>query len=127
MTVLDTSALIRFFTNDIPEKASVVKKVIDSDEKVLIPDVVFPELEYVLLCEVYKSSRQKVLQAFHFLISRKNTKVSVGVSIAVDLYSKTNLDIADCIIAASAIGNELLSFDNKLISAYKAYKMNLCQ
>ena len=127
MTVFDTSSLIRFFTNDIPEKASVVKKVIDSDEKVLIPDVVFPALEYVLLGEVYKSSRQKVLQAFHFLISRKNTKVSVGVSIAVDLYSKTNLDIADCIIAASAIGNELLSFDNKLISAYKAYKMNLGQ
>ena len=127
MTVLDTSALIRFFTNDIPEKASVVKKVIDSDEKVLIPDVVFPELEYLLFVEVWKSSRQKVLQAFHFLISRKNTKVSVGVSIAVDLYSKTNLDIADCIIAASAIGNELLSFDNKLISAYKAYKMNLGQ
>ena len=71
MTVFDTSSLIRFFTNDIPEKAIVVKKVIDSDEKVLIPDVVFPALEYVLLGEVYKSSRQKVLQAFHFLISRK--------------------------------------------------------
>ena len=119
MTVFDTSSLIRFFTNDIPEKAIVVKKVIDSDEKVLIPDVVFPELEYVLLGEVYKSSRQKVLQAFRFLISRKNTRVSVHVLNGVEMYSITNLDIADCIIAASAIGNELLTFDKRLLSLSK--------
>ena len=49
MIVLDTSSLIRFFTNDIPSKATLVKRVIENDEKKIVPDVCFPELEYVLI------------------------------------------------------------------------------
>jgi len=49
MIVLDTSALIRFFTNDIPHQAEKVKKIIETGKRIKIPDVVFPEIEYVLL------------------------------------------------------------------------------
>ena len=116
MIVLDTSSLIRFFTNDIPQKASIVRRSLESEERIKIPDVVFPELEYVLLGKSYNSTRAKVFSACEFLVTKKNVIVSKEVKLALDYYEATNLDFADCIIAATAIGQKLLSFDNKLLS-----------
>lgn len=45
MLYLDTNILVRFFTNDIPEKAEKVEKLLE-EKSLCIPDVVFPELEY---------------------------------------------------------------------------------
>jgi len=71
MIILGTSALVRFFTNDIPEKADKIKGIIDSSIKIFIPDVVFSELEYVLLGKTYESNRKKNLKAFKFLVTKK--------------------------------------------------------
>lgn len=117
MIVLDTSVLIRFFTNDIPSQAQKVKKIIENEIEIRIPDVVFPELEYVLLSKSYNSNREKILRAFKFLTLRKNIIVSREIKSAVIIYEKTKLDIADCVIAASAKDSKLMSFDKKLISA----------
>ena len=116
MVTLDTSALIRFFTNDIPSKANQVKQVLDSEERIKIPDVVFPELEYVLLGKSYNATRQKILKAFQFLVSKKNIILSRSVKTGVELYERTKLDIADCIIVSSSLDNKLVSFDKKLLS-----------
>ena len=116
MVTLDTSALVRFFTNDIPSKASRVKKVLESKEKITIPDVAFPELEYILLSKSYNATRGKILEAFEILVTRRNIAVSSSVRKAVEIYRKTNLDMADCMIVAQSIGNRLLSFDKKLLS-----------
>src|SRR3990170_3697259 len=107
MIVIDTSALIRFFTKDIPGDAEKVKNLIEQGEELKIPDVVFPEIEYVLLSKTYNASREKILKAFKFLILRKNIIVSKEVKRAILLYEKTGLDIADCIIVASAKGENL--------------------
>jgi predicted nucleic acid-binding protein len=115
MIVLDTSALIRFFTNDIPSKAREVKKLIEGEQRLFVPDVVFPELEYVLLSKTYNASRKKIIRAFQFLVTRKNITVSPEVKRAVYLYEKTKLDIADCLIIASAKKGKLFSFDQKLL------------
>lgn len=119
MIVLDTSSLIRFFTNDIPAKAKKVKKVIESEKNIFIPDVCFPELEYVLMGKTYNSSRNKILKAFQYLATRKNIKTSREVIKAIGIYEKSKLDIADCIIAATAHKKELLSFDKQLVSIFK--------
>ena len=119
MIVIDTSALIRFFTKDIPGDAEKVKNLIEQGEELKIPDVVFPEIEYVLLSKTYNASREKILKAFKFLILRKNIIVSKEVKRAILLYEKTGLDIADCIIVASAKGENLFSFDKKLIATSK--------
>lgn len=116
MVILDTSALIRFFTNDIPTKANQVRKIFGSKEKTFIPDVVFPELEYVLLSKSYNVTRKKIAIAFEFLVMQKNIITSSAVKKAVDLYRKTRLDMADCIIVASASDNQLFSFDRQLLS-----------
>jgi predicted nucleic-acid-binding protein len=118
MITLDTSALVRFFTNDIPGKARKVRSVIEK-QKSEVPDVVFPELEYVLLGKTYNSTRENLVKAFEYLLDNKNVKVSREVRLGVHIYKKCNLDIADCIIVASAHRGDLLSFDNEMNEAHK--------
>lgn len=122
MIVLDTSSLIRFFTNDIPTKATKVKKVMESKKNIFIPDVCFPELEYVLMGKTYNSNRGNILKAFQYLATKKNIKISKEVVKAIGIYEKSKLDIADCIIAATAHKKELLSFNKQLISVVKSEK-----
>ena len=124
MVILDTSALVRFFTKDIPSKAKQVKSLLESKEKIRIPDVVFPELEYVLLSKSYNATRNKILKAFEFLASRRNVSVSKEVKNGIDFYERTSFDMADCIIVIASLGNRLLSFDKKLLSVagIKGYK-----
>lgn len=121
MIVFDTSALVRFLTNDDPKKALEVKKILDSNNKISIPDVVFPEIEYVLLSGMYEVSRKKLTKTFRFLVSRKQTQISDVVQKAVELYADSKLDMADCIVAASALDEELYSFDEKLQKLHKKY------
>lgn len=121
ITVLDTSSLIRFFTNDLPGEASLVKQAIET-KALEIPDVVFPELEYVLLSKTYNATRERILIAFQFLASRKNIKISTNILKAISLYRLSNLDIADCLIAATAQGKKLLTFDKRLSLLHKQYK-----
>ena len=114
--VLDTSALIRFFTRDIEEKAQKVKKLLESDTDIFIPDVVFPELEYILI-KKYGLPRSKVIESYHFLISQENVKKSTYIKIAFEIYQKAKLDMADCIIAAESLSGSLASFDKDLLRA----------
>ncbi len=111
---IDTSALIRFFTRDIEEKAQEVKKLLDSDIDIFIPNVVFPELEYVLI-KVYGLKRQDLDTYFKFLTSKNNLKTTKDIKVAVEIYQKTNLDMADCIIAAESLKGLLASFDKHLL------------
>lgn len=113
-TVLDTSSLIRYFTNDIPAKAQKVKLLLEQESHIVIPDVVFPELEYVLT-ENYSVEKSELLKIFRFLMSRPNIKVPLPVKQAVDLFEYSKLDMADCIIAASSKKGTLASFDAKLL------------
>lgn len=114
LIVLDTSSLIRFFTNDIPHKASRVKNILEKEKNISIPEVVFPELEYVLQ-ERYKTSRENLVKIFRFLSSQKNIKVNSATKSAVTIFEKTNLDMADCIIASYSKKGLLASFDKKLL------------
>jgi len=115
MIFLDTSSLIRFFTNDDPQKALKVKKLLEKEKEIFIPEVVFPELEYVLKGK-YKAKRVEIIKAFKFLFSRKNIKLTVAIKKGIKLYENTNLDMADCLIAAHSLGRSLASFDKALLS-----------
>jgi predicted nucleic-acid-binding protein len=114
MFVLDTSALIRFLTNDIPVNAQKIKKIIESDSRLKIPDVVFPELEYVLLSKTYNATKENILKSFKFLVSKTNISVSKEVIKAVEIYEDTVLDMADCIIAANSTSDKLVTYDKRL-------------
>lgn len=115
---IDTSALIRFFTRDIEEKAQKVKKLLDSDIDIFIPDVVFAELEYVLI-KVYGLKREDMDTYFKFLISKNNLITTKDIKVAFEIYQKTKLDMADCIIAAESLNGLLASFDKVLLKTPK--------
>ena len=82
----------------------------------MIPDVVVPELEYVVTGKVYKASRKNFTKALNYLTTRKNIIISQDIKKAVEIYANSNLDIADCIIAASSIGCKLFSYDQRLLA-----------
>jgi len=117
MTVyLDTSCLVRFFTKDNLKKAKAVKELLEKEKKIIVPEVVFPEIEYVLR-RLYKTKRKKIISAFQFLISYPNIKTNQVVKKAMTVFENTKLDMADCLIAAHSLGAKLASFDKKLLSA----------
>ena len=121
MIFLDTNSLIRFFTNDDSRKALKVKKLLEEEIEIFIPEVVFPELEYVL-SGAYKTNRKKILKAFKFLISQKNIKLGKVIKKAVEFFESTKLDMADCLIAAHSLKGKLASFDKRLLSINKVKK-----
>jgi len=112
--VLDLSVLVRFFTNDIPPQARKAEKLLEEEKDMFIPDVVFPELEYILI-KKYGASRTKIVEAYKFLISKRNIQTSFIVKNASVLFEATKLDMADCITAMEAKNGVLASFDKKLI------------
>lgn len=118
MIVLDTSSLVRFFTNDEPEKAKQVDTLLESDEELLIPDVVFPELEYILTSQKYKLTRKKLSEIYKSLVSQNNIITTAEVRKAAGIYENSKLDMADCIIAATVLinGAEISSFDRDLLN-----------
>ena len=121
MTTLDTSALVRFFTNDEPRKALKVKAVMEG-QKVKVPDVVLPELEYVLLGKIYNSTRENLVRGFEYLVNSKNINVSKEAKLGIEIYKTSRLDMADCIIISSAKSRNLLTFDDKMSEIHKNLK-----
>ncbi len=113
--ILDTSSLIRFFTNDMPERATKVKELLENEKNIVIPEVVFPELEYVL-ADQYKTSKESLVKIFQFLASQKNIKLPHHIKKAILIFEKSKLDMADSIIASYALRGELASFDKQLLS-----------
>ncbi len=115
MIVVDTNALVRFLTKDIPSQAHLVSMLLEGDETVFIPDVVFPELEYVL-CGQYEVSRDTFINGCRTLILQPNIQTSEVIHKALVLFAASSFDMADCIIASS-VGEEdsLASFDKKLV------------
>lgn len=115
LVVLDTNSLIRFFTNDIPNKAKKVKALLENEKYIVIPDVVLPELEYVLT-DQYDTSRENLVKVFQFLASQKNIKFPKYIKKAILIFEKSKLDVADCIIASCSFKGEIASFDKELLS-----------
>lgn len=112
--VIDTNALIRFFTNDIPQKANLVEKLLKEEKHIFIPDVIFPELEYILVYQ-HKFSRKKLLKIFTFLASQNNIDMTNQARTAIFIFKKSKLDMADSIIAAYSLKGKLASFDKELL------------
>lgn len=114
MICLDTSSLVRVITNDYPEKAKQVGKILEGNEKVYIPSVVFAEIEYVVQGKVYGEGKDKTLKFYNYLLSRKNIKVSKYVRQAAKIYENNNLSFVDCLLVAYSKKYTLKTYDQKL-------------
>ncbi len=114
MIVLDTSALIRFFTKDDEAKAKKVKDLLESDEELVLIDAVLLELVFTLI-KFYKLPKIQLLEVIKYLLSRSNIKASPQIRNAVKIYEEKNMSITDCLVVAYGEGNKIASFDDKLV------------
>lgn len=115
MIFLDTNTLIRLFTNDEPQKVKKIENLLKKESDVHVSDVVFPEIEYILI-KKYQQSRQQIIPLFKFLSSHSAIQLSNYAKQAILLYERTKLDMADCFIATQSYGSELASFDKELLN-----------
>lgn len=122
MTIIDTSALVRYFVEDDPLKAKRVGQLLKSEVSVFISDVVFSELYFVLL-KSYDVSREQMSKALLFLVQRANVQTSLEAKLAVNLLSISTLSFVDCLLIILSKGNIIASFDKHLIklSGAKSY------
>jgi predicted nucleic-acid-binding protein len=112
--VLDTSALIRFFTLDDENKAQKVKVLLESTRELVLIESVVLELVFTLL-KVYKLQKSDVVEIIQFLASRPNMVITPELQKAMELYQNNNLSITDCLVIAHAEGASVASFDKQLL------------
>ncbi len=114
MIVLDTGALVRFFTKDNESKARKVKRLLESDEELLLIDAVAMELIYTLI-RVYDQSKDQVLEILNFLLSRANIQINLELRKAFKVYEEENISITDSLLVIYGQNNKIASFDEKLL------------
>lgn len=71
---LDTSYVVRYLTNTPPEMAAQAASIIDSEEPLVLSEVVIAETAYVL-GSVYTIPRPEIVDALVALIQRENLRL----------------------------------------------------
>ncbi len=69
--LLDTSLVVRYLTGEPPDLATLAAQIIDSEEHLLITDVVVAETAYVLT-SVYGVPREAVIDALVLFLQKRN-------------------------------------------------------
>lgn len=115
MIILDTSALIRFFTRDDEAKAEKSKRLLESRDELLLIDAVAVELVFVLT-KLYQQEKTRVIEVLRYLLARPNIVISDQMRHAAGMYETKNLSITDCLVISFGQGNKISSFDEKLLS-----------
>lgn len=122
MILLDTNYLLRFFTNDIKDQASIVRRVVVSSKDIYISVVVLAETVYFLRNH-YKKDKYAVCQQLSGFLQQPNIVSEDFVTLAINIYKTENISFYDSILCAEAItkSGDLKSFDKKLQKVWKKY------
>ena len=100
---LDTNILIRHLTGDPPGQATRATRYLERAEDLLLPDLIFAEVAYVLE-SYYEVARAQVADALRAILAFRAVKV-VDLELlqrAVEVYEVHRLDFADAYLVASA-------------------------
>ena len=129
---IDTNLFIRYLTNDDPEKANRVEKLLDlataAKLKLVTTEMVIAEVVWVLESS-YGLKATEITSLVRGILATPGIEVINGslVARALDFYEAHNVDFIDGYIAAvmekSGI-KELYSFDKKHIARLKSVKRN---
>ena len=114
MIVLDTNVIIRYLVKDDEIRAEKAKLLLEQGKELVIPDVVLPEIEYVLR-KLSKATHRELIKTFKFLKSLRNIHLTKEARDAIAIFDKSKLDMADCIVAAYSMKGSLASFDKDLL------------
>ena len=117
MKLLDTSVILRFLTKDDPRKAERAKNLIlESDESMLISDIVFTEVIYALE-RLYGLSRREIYEMLsRFLSSRRIDFFDRELLFqAIALYKEHNVPFVDAYqvaLARKIDAESIVAFDS---------------
>lgn len=120
---LDTSFVVRYLTNDPPGMAELAAAVIDSEEPLVMSEIVILECAYVLT-SVYRVAKVEVVEALQALVRRSNVTLvnltKARALAALDLCRASGRhSFADAMLWAQALhlhAGRIYSFDRKFPS-----------
>ena len=107
MIAFDTNVMLRLLIVDDEAQAKrarmLLQRVIDANDKVLLPDIVLCELAWVLK-SLYRQSRSEIVEVFLLLLETEPFSFAnrSAVSQAVEQYEKGPADFSDYMIGCSA-------------------------
>lgn len=124
MLALDSSALVRYLTNDVPSAARRVGAAIDGDQVVAVPALVLLETVHVLRGRPYMRQNPDLADALVDLLAHENIRLigldSELASAAIrEARDRSPRHLADALIAASAVeggATRLLTTDRAFAS-----------
>lgn len=122
---IDTNALLDYCLKRQPgfKKArQLIKDCLNKKSKIFIPDIVFPEVEWVLR-SYYKQSKDFIVTFFEELLLLEGTSSGnkLDLEIALNIFKRTNIKLTDAIILAQMYRikpDEFLTSDEDLQKIY---------
>ncbi len=115
---LDANIFLRFLTGDDRFKAAacrdLIRKTVDGEVELETHPLILAEVVWVLE-SYYKLPRMQIAEKLDLILNTPNLTIADGnaFSEAVELYSQSALDLADCFVVALATraGSALISYD----------------
>ena len=118
---IDTSVLIRFFTQDDTQKFDQCVKFFELVEegkiRPYISNIVILEIQFVLI-KVYNFPKSKVLADIDTVLQLRNLQVieKTDTKKALSLYKRNNIKYADCLITTQVPAKaKLLTYDEEFL------------
>ncbi len=116
-TLVDTNLIIRYLVQDHEKHAKAAGKLFDACDRGDVVIVVLPAVlaECVFVLEsFYEHPRGDIASALGRLISSPGVEIDAAIHLdALDRYRKTKVHFVDCLIAATAVTEDMpvASFD----------------
>jgi len=125
--ILDTNVIIRFLTNDSPQQADKVVKLLEEAgiTSLEIPDVVIAEIIYVLL-SFFKLNKEEVIEKIAQLIEFEKIKTNKKlIKKALEFYQNNSISFVDAYLCSLITNNKnsfIYSLD-KVLQQVKGIKI----
>jgi predicted nucleic acid-binding protein len=119
-TYLDSSFIVRYLTNDPPEMAKQAAAVIDSEQPLIVSELILAESAYVL-ASVYQIPRADVVDALMAFLQRANIRLAhLTKPVALDALqlckNSKRISFADALLWAevfSSTNQQVYTFDKR--------------
>ncbi len=118
MIAVDTNVLLRYLLRDDEVQAERSRRVFESDERILITDVVLAESVWTLIGRRYRASKADVVAVLEKLLQEPNVRFEDDQVIwsALQAYRQTATDFADALIMHKAL--KTAASDDELTAVY---------
>ena len=118
MIAVDTNVLLRYLLGDDEAQAERSRRLFESDERILITDVVLAESVWTLIGRRYRATKADVVAVIEKLLQETNVCFEDDEVIwsSLQAYRQTATDFADALIVHKAL--KTAAIDDELNAVY---------